>query len=56
MCEAYCPTDALYVAPEADELTGVRESDLAEGIMGDYRKKVFKYDAVRRSQTSRTIG
>ncbi|HYQ17157.1 MAG TPA: 4Fe-4S ferredoxin, partial [Polyangiaceae bacterium] len=40
-CEAYCPTDALFVAPEADESVAVREQTLAEnGLLGSYRAAV----------------
>ena len=39
MCELYCPADALYVAPDADRSTLVKERDLeAEGILGTYRE------------------
>jgi NAD-dependent dihydropyrimidine dehydrogenase PreA subunit len=38
MCEPYCPTDALYVAPEAETTTLVDEERLAErGLLGSYR-------------------
>jgi NAD-dependent dihydropyrimidine dehydrogenase PreA subunit len=38
MCEAYCPADALYVAPDADRKVQVEESVLiAEGKLGSYR-------------------
>jgi formate hydrogenlyase subunit 6/NADH:ubiquinone oxidoreductase subunit I len=41
MCELYCPTDALFVAPEADESVTVREQTLAEkGLLGSYRAAV----------------
>ncbi|MEK8129976.1 ferredoxin family protein [Paenibacillus filicis] len=42
MCELYCPTDALYVAPLADEqLVAVNEDDLAaQGLLGSYREHV----------------
>lgn len=46
MCEAYCPADALYVSPEADELTGVTEVELQNQFLGEYRKQVFKHDFV----------
>jgi NAD-dependent dihydropyrimidine dehydrogenase PreA subunit len=39
MCELYCPTDALYVAPIADESVVVSEAILAErGLLGSYRR------------------
>lgn len=39
MCELYCPADALYVAPVADEAVVVSEALLAErGLLGSYRR------------------
>lgn len=41
MCELYCPADALFVAPEADEASAQREDDLRErGLLGGYRAVV----------------
>lgn len=41
MCEAYCPVDALYVAPQADELVNVQEEDLiASGLLGSWREEI----------------
>lgn len=41
MCELYCPVDALYVAPEAEERTGVSEETLERvGLIGSYREQV----------------
>jgi NAD-dependent dihydropyrimidine dehydrogenase PreA subunit len=41
MCEAYCPVDALYVAPNAEQKTAVEEGALIEqGLLGSYRKAV----------------
>ena len=41
MCELYCPTDALFVAPEADETVVVREQTLADsGLLGSYRAAI----------------
>jgi hypothetical protein len=41
MCELYCPTDALFVAPEADETVLVREQTLADsGLLGSYRAAI----------------
>lgn len=41
MCELYCPVDALYVAPQADELVEVDEQTLVvSGLLGSYRKDV----------------
>jgi NAD-dependent dihydropyrimidine dehydrogenase PreA subunit len=40
MCELYCPTDALYVAPEAAALTSPGESDIeAKGLFGSFRRQ-----------------
>jgi NAD-dependent dihydropyrimidine dehydrogenase PreA subunit len=41
MCEAYCPVDALYVGPDAEQVTDVRE-DWAngEGLLGSYRRVI----------------
>jgi NAD-dependent dihydropyrimidine dehydrogenase PreA subunit len=39
LCEAYCPADALYVAPESDRSLPVDEAQLvAEGKLGRYRE------------------
>ncbi|AJY73889.1 4Fe-4S dicluster domain-containing protein [Paenibacillus beijingensis] len=41
MCELYCPVDALYVAPNSEEVTGVTEEELErQGLLGGYREKV----------------
>lgn len=41
MCELYCPVDALYVAPQADEERAVDEDKLAgQGLLGSYRQAV----------------
>lgn len=41
MCELYCPVDALYVAPNAEEITGITEAELqTQGLIGGYREKV----------------
>lgn len=38
MCEAYCPTDALFVAAEAHEHVEVNEQDLVDRkLLGVYR-------------------
>src|ERR1044071_5407764 len=38
MCEAYCPTDALYVAPDADQPVQLSEAELDQrGALGSYR-------------------
>ncbi|MDF5731773.1 MAG: hypothetical protein PUP92_28140 [Rhizonema sp. PD38] len=39
MKKAYCPADALYVAPESHTEVTVNEDDLIEsGIMSEYRR------------------
>lgn len=41
MCELYCPVDALYVAPFAEEDAPVEDAVLAEsGLLGSYRANV----------------
>ncbi|WP_055105920.1 4Fe-4S dicluster domain-containing protein [Paenibacillus ihumii] len=41
MCELYCPADAMYVSPLAEEREVVCESMLKErGLLGGYREKV----------------
>lgn len=41
MCELYCPVDALYVDPNADESVTVDEKTLiASGLLGSYRKNI----------------
>jgi len=41
MCEAWCPVDALYVAPFADEETAVDEAALVDGgLIGSYRRTI----------------
>ncbi|BBI35913.1 4Fe-4S binding protein [Cohnella abietis] len=41
MCEAYCPVDALYVAPEAEESVTVDYNELEEaGLIGSYRSQI----------------
>jgi NAD-dependent dihydropyrimidine dehydrogenase PreA subunit len=38
MCELYCPTDALYVAPDTDRVLQVSEQRVvADGLLGSYR-------------------
>ncbi len=41
MCELYCPTDALYVAPVADQTVAITEeaADVQQWI-GSYRRAV----------------
>jgi len=41
MCEVYCPVDALYVAPHAEQSIVVDESTLeAQGLLGSYRAAI----------------
>ncbi|WP_438445698.1 4Fe-4S dicluster domain-containing protein [Gorillibacterium sp. sgz5001074] len=41
MCELYCPVDALYVAPHAEQEIAVAESELdSAGLLGSYREGV----------------
>jgi NAD-dependent dihydropyrimidine dehydrogenase PreA subunit len=41
MCELYCPEDALYVAPQAEELTGVSAQSVdVKALLGSYRKSI----------------
>jgi NAD-dependent dihydropyrimidine dehydrogenase PreA subunit len=41
MCEAYCPADAMYVAPFADAKTPVDEAQLADAaLLGSYRRNI----------------
>ncbi|QKJ86899.1 ferredoxin family protein [Paramixta manurensis] len=39
LCEIYCPTDALYVAPDAEGPVPVDENEIAvRGYFGDYAR------------------
>jgi NAD-dependent dihydropyrimidine dehydrogenase PreA subunit len=41
MCELYCPTDALFVSPDADAPSAVSERDLEQqGVLGTYRAAI----------------
>lgn len=41
MCEAYCPVDALYVAPQAEKSVQVDEQELiASGLLGSWRAEI----------------
>jgi NAD-dependent dihydropyrimidine dehydrogenase PreA subunit len=41
VCEAYCPADALYVSPLADELEHADEQALDErGALGSWRAQI----------------
>ncbi|WP_127492742.1 4Fe-4S dicluster domain-containing protein [Paenibacillus glycanilyticus] len=38
ICEVYCPADALYVSPYAEQTVEVNEQELAEqGVLGSWR-------------------
>lgn len=39
LCEIYCPADALYVATDAEHVTGITESAVDEaGLFGSYAR------------------
>jgi NAD-dependent dihydropyrimidine dehydrogenase PreA subunit len=39
LCEIYCPTDALYVAPDAEGPSAVNEAEIeAAGLFGSYAR------------------
>ncbi len=39
LCEIYCPTDALYVAPDAEGASPVSEAEIeAAGLFGSYAR------------------
>ena len=39
LCEIYCPTDALYVAPNAEGPSAVNEAEIeAAGLFGSYAR------------------
>ena len=39
LCEIYCPTDALYVAPDAEGPSPVNEAEIeAAGLFGSYAR------------------
>src|SRR3954451_10951304 len=41
MCELYCPVDALFVAPEAEQHVTLEEARLSrQGLLGSYRAAV----------------
>ena len=41
ICEAYCPVDALYVAPYADTSPEVNEAELeVGGLLGSWRRTI----------------
>ncbi|OAB47224.1 4Fe-4S binding protein [Paenibacillus antarcticus] len=41
MCEAYCPVDAMYVAPQADRTVEVNEEELiSSGLLGSWRQEI----------------
>ena len=39
LCEIYCPTDALYVAPDAERPSSANEAEIeAAGLFGSYAR------------------
>ena len=39
LCEIYCPTDALFVAPNAERPTGITEAEVdRRGLFGSYAR------------------
>lgn len=41
MCELYCPADALYVSPDAEEKSVLSEPELeSKGLIGSYREQI----------------
>ncbi len=41
MCELYCPSDALFVAPDVSKPTAVDEHELEiTGLLGSYRRGI----------------
>ncbi|GIP45974.1 hypothetical protein J45TS6_44330 [Paenibacillus sp. J45TS6] len=41
ICEAYCPADALYVAPQAEMSVAVDEEELrSSGLLGSWRSEI----------------
>lgn len=41
MCELYCPADALYVAPDTDQVLSITETQLEESkLLGSYRDEI----------------
>lgn len=38
MCEIYCPVDAMYVAPNVEEVNIQKEELLQSGVLGSYRR------------------
>ena len=41
MCELYCPVDALFVAPDADDPVALTEQSVNDrGLLGTYREVV----------------
>ena len=44
LCEIYCPTDALYVAPNAEGPSAVNEAEIeAAGLFGSYARALGWY-------------
>lgn len=41
MCELYCPTDALFVAPQAFAHVSLNEEEvLSSGLVGSYKNHI----------------
>lgn len=40
MCELYCPVDALYVAPDAEKVLALTETDINLQSLGAYRRDI----------------
>ncbi len=41
LCEIYCPTDALFVHPQAEGPTGISEAQVeAQGLFGSYAREL----------------
>ena len=53
LCEAHCPDDALYVAPDAETVTGVtEEAVVAAGLLGSYRRAIGWSDGHRDNRSA----
>ncbi|WP_353861115.1 ferredoxin family protein [Azospirillum formosense] len=53
LCEAHCPDDALYVAPDAEMVTGIAEEAVAAaGLFGSYRRAIGWSDGHRDNRSA----
>ncbi|OYD83771.1 4Fe-4S dicluster domain-containing protein [Azospirillum brasilense] len=53
LCEAHCPDDALYVAPDAETVTGIAEEAVAAaGLFGSYRRAIGWSDGHRDNRSA----